>query len=149
MTSAKGEISVSNAHPNYRIPRKPVIRGVKNILQKEKIPRAKSLNIIFSDNRNLKKLNQRFRRKAKATDVLSFPFHEPDFLGEVYISLEKTAAQAKQYKHRFFEELSGLISHGLLHLCGYEHGDDRSCQKMMAKQRLYAAAFPFYSVKHS
>ena len=87
--------------------------------------------IVFTNNRAIKELNRRWRGQNCATDVLSFPSQaeafEPDrqaLLGEVVISVERAAAQAKQNGLSFQNEIGQLILHGLLHLCGYDHETD-------------------------
>jgi len=76
-------------------------------------------------------LNRRFRGKNLATDVLSFPTGAEPFevedgshLGDVVISVEQAAAQAKANGLSFSSEIEQLILHGLLHLCGYDHETD-------------------------
>ena len=62
----------------------------------------------------------------KATDVLSFPAGDTDKsnLGDIAISVDTAAAQAKENGLNFDEEVAQLILHGLLHLCGYDHETD-------------------------
>jgi probable rRNA maturation factor len=60
----------------------------------------------------------------EATDVLSFPAGEPNNLGDVAISVETAAAQAKENRLSFENEIAQLILHGLLHLSGYDHETD-------------------------
>jgi probable rRNA maturation factor len=69
-------------------------------------------------------LNQQFRGVDKATDVLSFPADEPDNLGDVAISVDTAAKQAKENDLQFDNEIAQLILHGLLHLSGYDHETD-------------------------
>ena len=90
-----------------------------------------SATIVFVSDDAIRKLNRRFRGKSRATDVLSFPagseaFEEEDgsHLGDVVISVERAAAQAKANKLSFSSEVEQLILHGLLHLCGYDHETD-------------------------
>ena len=87
--------------------------------------------IVFVSDSAIKRLNQQFRRKDFATDVLSFPAQRERFerelkpnLGEVVISLDRAAAQAKENGLTFTNEVEQLILHGLLHLCGYDHEID-------------------------
>ena len=82
------------------------------------------VNIIFVDDSFIQNLNQKFRGKDYPTDVLSFPFDVPEFLGEIYISLDTANRQAKEYKHSLTREIAFLAVHGLLHLLGYDHGDE-------------------------
>ena len=90
-----------------------------------------SATIVFVSDDAIEKLNQRFRGKSSATDVLSFPAEAEPFevengshLGDVVISVERAAAQAKANKLSFSSEVEQLILHGLLHLCGYDHESD-------------------------
>ena len=91
-----------------------------------------SVTIVFVSDAAIKKLNKQFRGKNYATDVLSFPTPAEDFepdnqshLGEVVISVERAAAQAKENDLTFSNEVQQLILHGLLHLSGYNHETDR------------------------
>jgi probable rRNA maturation factor len=83
-----------------------------------------SATIAFVSDKNIQKLNREFRRVDKATDVLSFPADEPDNLGDVAISVETAAKQAKENGLSFDDEIAQLILHGLLHLSGYDHETD-------------------------
>jgi probable rRNA maturation factor len=78
---------------------------------------------IVSDAR-VRALNRKFRKKDKATDVLSFRSGEPGYLGDVVISSGVAARQARAAGHRLATELRVLALHGLLHLLGYDHERD-------------------------
>ena len=87
--------------------------------------------IVFVSDAVIRKLNRQFRGKDYATDVLSFPSQHERFeeelksdLGEVVISLDRAAAQAKENGLTFTSEVEQLILHELLHLCGYDHETD-------------------------
>ena len=91
-----------------------------------------SATIVFVSDTVIKKLNQQFRGQNYATDVLSFPTKAEDFesdnqshLGEVVISVERAAAQAKENGLTFSNEVRQLILHGLLHLSGHDHETDK------------------------
>ena len=93
--------------------------------------RKTSATIVFVGDASIKKLNRQFRGQDQPTDVLSFPIHAEKFesenednLGEVVISAERAAAQAKENGLTFRNELQQLILHGLLHLNGYDHETD-------------------------
>jgi len=90
-----------------------------------------SVTIVFVSDAAIKKLHRQFRGKNYSTDVLSFPTKAEDFesdnqshLGEVVISVERAAAQAKENGLTFSNEVEQLILHGLLHLSGYDHDTD-------------------------
>ena len=83
-----------------------------------------SATIAFVSDKSIRKLNQQFRGIDKATDVLSFPADEADLLGDVAVSVDTAAAQAKENGLTFENEIAQLILHGLLHLSGYDHETD-------------------------
>lgn len=101
------------------------------------------LDISFVGDLAIQKLNRRFRKKDKSTDVLSFPLYEAKearkgnlFLGDLVISLPTTQKQAKEYRKTFHEELYFLIVHGVLHLLGYDHEkSDRAAKKMRSLEK--------------
>lgn len=89
------------------------------------------LTVAFVSDRAMSKLNRLWRRKRGTTDVLSFPAVQDEFekmegtsLGDVVISLEQAARQAKENHLSADQEIAQLILHGLIHLCGYDHSTD-------------------------
>jgi len=87
----------------------------------------REVELILCDDERIEELNRRYRGKAKATDVLSFPLegdlpHQP--LGTVVISLDHVREKAREFSHTQEEELALLFIHGLLHLLGYDHETD-------------------------
>lgn len=101
------------------------------------------VTVVFVSDDLIKRLNQQFRGKDQGTDVLSFPNQAEPFenenrehLGEVVISVQRAAAQAKQNGLTFSNEVEQLILHGLLHLCGYDHEtDDGKMNRLELKLR--------------
>ena len=83
-----------------------------------------SATIAFVSDKRIRELNRQFRGIDKATDVLSFPADEPNNLGDVAVSVETAATQAKENGLSFNDEIAQLILHGLLHLSGYDHEND-------------------------
>ena len=90
------------------------------------IGKGESATIAFVSDKRIRELNRQFRGIDRATDVLSFPADEPDEsnLGDIAISVETAAAQAKENGLSFDDEIAQLILHGLLHLSGYDHEAD-------------------------
>lgn len=87
------------------------------------------VSVLIADNRRLRELNRRFRRKNAPTDVLSFPRPRG---GDIAISLDIARENARLYGHHFSEELKVLILHGMLHLAGYDHESDHG--RMAARE---------------
>jgi probable rRNA maturation factor len=85
-----------------------------------------TVSILISDNGRLKELNREFRQKNKPTDVLSFPAAKQfaGHAGELAISAEIAAQNAKRYGHSVEDEIKVLILHGMLHLAGHDHEAD-------------------------
>jgi probable rRNA maturation factor len=83
-----------------------------------------SATIAFVSDKRIRQLNRQFRGVDKATDVLSFPADEETNLGDIAVSVDTAAAQAKENGLTFDGEVAQLILHGLLHLCGYDHETD-------------------------
>ena len=86
-----------------------------------------AVSVLVTNSRELRRLNRRFCGKNKATDVLSFPAIPgltKGFAGDVAISAEIAASNARRLGHTTAEEIRILTLHGLLHLAGYDHETD-------------------------
>lgn len=85
------------------------------------------INVLITSSAEMKSLNRRFRGKDTATDVLSFPSSTGDaekLAGEVAISAEIAAENARRLRHPPGTEIKILALHGILHLRGYDHEGD-------------------------
>ena len=97
------------------------------------------LSLALIGNLEMKKLNAKYRNKDYPTDVLSFPIEgvvpeETRLLGDVIISFEKDAEQAKARGHSSEQELITLLIHGVVHLLGYDH--ERSVREARAMRQV-------------
>ena len=104
--------------------------------------------LLLSDNEEIKKLNKKFRKKNKSTDVLAFPFYEKNqlykrirrekevYLGDIIINLSQV--KNKNNKVKFKEELNKLWIHGLLHLLGYDHKSNTKYLKMQKLENKFS-----------
>jgi probable rRNA maturation factor len=101
----------------------------------DRIPEEISeLSIAIVNDEAMIDLNRRFRRKAKTTDVLTFPaddsYNDPTQksgrpLGDIVISVDQARRQAADEKHSVGTEVRYLILHGILHALGYDHETDK------------------------
>ncbi len=85
------------------------------------------VSVLLTSNREMRQLNRKFRGKDKPTDVISFPAVDvvsAKFAGDLAISLDIAAANARALGHSTEDELRVLILHGLLHLAGHDHETD-------------------------
>lgn len=93
-----------------------------------------AVTVLVTTSSELRRLNHRFRGKDKPTDVLSFPaemMSRGRFAGDVAISADIAAKNARRLGHSPAEEVKVLALHGLLHLAGYDHEADNGA---MAKR---------------
>lgn len=116
-------IEVVNRQRAARIERERIIDLAQRALALVGKPAA-SVTIAFVRDRAIRELNREFRRTDRATDVLSFPAREKDYLGDVVISTDTAMKQAGEAGFTFEREVSELVLHGLLHLVGYDHETD-------------------------
>ncbi|WP_024790380.1 rRNA maturation RNase YbeY [Lebetimonas sp. JH292] len=86
----------------------------------------KDIELILTDNNEIKALNKEYRKLDKPTDVLSFPLENiPGIpLGSIVISIDKAKEGSVNFGHSVDEEITLLFIHGLLHLLGYDHEID-------------------------
>jgi len=83
------------------------------------------VSVLLTEDEAIRTLNRTYRRKDKATDVLSFPAAEAGGIaGDLVISLETALRQAEERGHSLETEIRVLLLHGLLHLAGYDHEVD-------------------------
>lgn len=110
-------------------------------LKKTKISKKNKfeLNIVFASNKKIQSLNKKYRNKDKPTNVLSFPAYDPKDiypagfnipLGDIVLSLPTIKREAKEQGKTFDDHLRHLVIHGLLHLVGYDHENDKDAKKM-------------------
>ena len=100
---------------------------------------AAQVVVLFADDATLHDLNRRFRGMDKPTDVLSFegeaaeassPACALHHVGDIAISVERAQRQAEEYGHGFEREVAYLLTHGTLHLLGFDHEADGEQQRM-------------------
>ena len=108
------------------------------------IKRKISLTVLLSNNKNIKKLNKKFRNKNKATDVLSFPFEKKfdvkktSYLGDIVISYEFMNKPKTLSNLEFMRKVTKIFIHGFLHLLGYDHFRLKDFKKMsFEEEKIY------------
>lgn len=100
------------------------------VLDGEAIEKGVALAILVTDDDEVRAMNLQFLGIDEPTDVLSFPDEADDFiqgmadeklLGDIAISLPTAQRQARRIGHSLDAEVAHLLTHGILHLCGYDH----------------------------
>lgn len=126
------------------------------VLSMENCPYEAQVNLLITDNIGIHEFNRKHRGIDRPTDVLSFPMIEfetagdfavveetdccfdPDsgelLLGDIIISADKVKEQAEEFGHSFRREFAFLVTHSLLHLCGYDHMEQAESTVMEEKQ---------------
>jgi len=101
------------------------------------------LSVVLTGDGEVRKLNRLYRKKDKTTDVLSFPLLEGKNmkaakgsipLGDVVLSVPQTRRQAREQGKDFQAEMALLLTHGILHLLGYDHGTKAEEKRMFGLQ---------------
>jgi probable rRNA maturation factor len=97
------------------------------------------VGVALVDDITIRDLNRTWRRKDKPTDVLAFPIVQPPGpcaaagqLGDVIISVPTARRQARAHRRPLLDEVTMLLAHGLLHLCGFDHRTDAAERHMDA-----------------
>jgi probable rRNA maturation factor len=99
-----------------------------------------SLTILLSNNRNIKKLNKKFRNKNKATDVLSFPsekkfdIKKSSYIGDIVVSYDFINIPKTSSIREFKNKVTKIFIHGFLHLLGYDHMKLKDFNKMLKEE---------------
>jgi rRNA maturation RNase YbeY len=136
------EIEINNLSRSL-VDKKSFSQVAKKVLSGENRG-TQSLSLAFVDKEEIKKLNKKFRKKNKATDVLSFELGDGKYLGEVVICPEMVKPDKSQ---RHFDgpatipaerDLVRVFVHGILHLCGYAHEkSEAEAKRMEDREKFY------------
>ena len=135
---------------------------VEATLEAENVSVPCEINVLITNDKGIRAINNASRNIDKATDVLSFPMFQLEAgtpptnseefldietglcpLGDMCISLERATAQAKEFGHSVKREVGYLTIHSMLHLLGYDHLDEAEQKKQMrAREEAIAATIP-------
>jgi len=105
------------------------------------IDRKIYLTLLLSNNKNIKKLNKKFRKKNKHTDILSFPFNKnlkkmkENYLGDIVISFNYMNKSKNLNPYLFKKKVSKIFIHGFLHLVGFDHVKKNDYKKMLKEEK--------------
>ncbi|MDX1671552.1 MAG: rRNA maturation RNase YbeY [Balneolaceae bacterium] len=100
------------------------------------------LEVVFVDEKEIKKLNREHLGRNYVTDVITFPYekNKQDLEGTVFICLPRVYEQALEYNEEENRELRRVLIHGLMHLVGYRDGDEDARKKMTERENFYLEA---------
>lgn len=100
------------------------------VLMGESLAAGTAVSVLVTSDAEMQRMNREFLQIDAPTDVLSFPDDaderfqvpgDPPYLGDIAIGIETAVSQAGEHEHSLDAELSHLLVHGILHLCGYDH----------------------------
>jgi len=140
MIKVNVEVNNKSWHKKIKNPKKYLNKKLKKISKIVKFFKGKNITftILLTSSLNMKKLNKKFRNRNKSTDVLSFPFLSSNnlkftkqkkfYIGDVATSYEIINSRSK--KDNFLLEFDKAWIHGLLHLIGYNHVQNKDYFKM-------------------
>ncbi|MEG0477209.1 MAG: rRNA maturation RNase YbeY [Raoultibacter sp.] len=138
------DIQINYDYQKEVLEKLPLEELTQFVLSSQDKPFNTEVSISFVTNEAIAKLNEEYRNKKGPTDVLSFEcdgamddleaslqVEAPVFeLGDVVIAPDVARAQTTEFGTSFEEEISLLLVHGLLHLCGFDHIEDDEAQRM-------------------
>ncbi len=141
--AARVEVNISVA-PQFTglVDAAPLDRLARRAIRAERAGTS-ALDVLVTDDETLRRLNREYRGLDEPTDVLSFSLVEgqrvaqprgPKRLGEVIISYPRAEAQAREAGHPPAAEIEHLLTHGILHLCGYDHAEPEDEEVMRARE---------------
>lgn len=138
----KTAIDIANRQTRFKISRKAIRKVIQTVLDALECPDGE-LSLVLSDDLQITVINRDYLHRDRPTNVIAFPMREgafsdinPDLLGDVIISLETTAAEARHAGLSLTTRFCQLLVHGILHLFGYDHErDETDAAAMDAKSR--------------
>lgn len=142
------EIQINFDYRKEDIEKLPLQALTQFVLAREDKPFNTEVSISFVTDEYIAELNEKYRKKSGPTDVLSFECDgvEDDLsavtlseetvfeLGDVVIAPDVASRQMHEFGTTFEEEISLLVVHGLLHLCGYDHIEDDEAEAMEQRE---------------
>ena len=106
--------------------------------------KKKEVTVVFLTPPQIKKINSQFRKKYKATDILSFSSADPHSLGELLLCTQVLEKQARAHGHSLEIETAYMLVHGILHLLGYDHELSTAEERLMFRiqDQCFSALWP-------
>jgi probable rRNA maturation factor len=128
------KINCENRNSKRRIDLGKIKKAAGKVLRLLK-KKDSELNIVFLSNQKIRAINRRYLGKDISTDVIAFPGDiARRFLGDIAVSTDKAAQNAKKYGNSFIEEVALYVIHGILHLTGYDDRGKKDTKAMRRKE---------------
>jgi len=117
----------------YGVPRELLTGVAKSAFDVLEITDAK-IELKFVSVAEITRLNSVYRGKNEPTDVLSFTLEDKPLLGQIFICYTFVAGQAKSLQKSLADEVALLLTHGILHIAGYDHLDGHQTAEMQRRE---------------
>ena len=136
------DIKVFNNFDKIAINDLSVEKLAKKILSEKSLNDKAVISIIFCDNKTLNNFKIKYFDEDVFTDIVTFKIEDKPFLeAELYISTEMAVENAKEFKVSLDNEIIRLVSHGILHLIGYDDSNNSLSEKMFSVQEEIVETF--------
>lgn len=132
----------------------PIVAMAERVLAAEQMPADSEVAIVLVGETEMAGYNERFMERSGSTDVLAFPVEQltpgqvptalangqPLSLGDIFICPAVVKQQAEELGVTLDHELALIVTHGILHLLGYDHADPDDASRMKVRERELLAA---------
>lgn len=128
-------ISFQNLSISFKLQNKQHIKNwIKSVAEKEK-KQVGNINYIFCNDEELLDVNIKHLNHDTYTDIITFDYSEAQKIhGDIFISVERVLENSLKFKTTFDNELSRVMIHGILHLCGYKDKSKKDAELMREKE---------------
>ncbi|NQT68917.1 MAG: rRNA maturation RNase YbeY [Desulfobacteraceae bacterium] len=133
-------VLIDNRQNRYKIPLKKIQKKAQAVLSALDCPDGE-LSLLVVDDPQIAKLNKKYLNRHGPTNVIAFPMRQgefanltPQLLGDVVISVETAAREAKKSGISMQERFTQLLVHGVLHLFGYDHEENKQQARKMEEK---------------
>ena len=122
---------------SFTFQKRTLIRSWLQRVAKKESKNITALNYVFCSDEYLLSMNKEHLQHDTYTDIITFGYsakNSPEITGDIFISIDRIKENAKNYNTTFQNELRRVMSHGLLHLCGYKDKAKKDSEMMRSKE---------------
>ena len=122
----------------YNLIDRKIIKNWLNSVAKQEGKEVGELNYLFVDDHEILKYNKKYLKHDYYTDIITFDTSENQKIcGDIIISIERVAENAKKFNVKTNDELNRVMVHGLLHLIGYDDKKQKDAKEIIEKENYY------------
>ena len=132
----KHRINIYNESSKSRLPIKKAKEIINLVIEDNNISNS-TVNLIYCDDEYIHKINKEYLNHDYPTDIITFTIEKDPYLCEIYISVETAQKNANDYNVSLNNELLRLVSHGALHIVGFDDNTEKLRNIMKNKEDYY------------